>query len=99
MHQAAHYRDGAATLGMGKLGARLIVVGSNAPHYVYTVEIKPDALDLLTIENCQTLYVMKECRERNEWPGTPDAWTLIEPPASALIASTVIDMSSMEESE
>lgn len=89
MHQLAHYRSGCEANDLGVLGARLIVIHPLPPHYVYTLEIKSDALDLLAIENSQTLYAMKQCREADDWPGTPDQWTLIEPPASALIASAV----------
>lgn len=92
MHQLAHYRTGAEAVGLGTLGARLIVIHPQEPYFVYTLEIKPDALDLLAIENSQTLYALKTCREAETWPGTPDEWMLIEPPPSALIASTVLEM-------
>ena len=92
MHQLAHYRTGAEAVGLGVLGARLIVIHPQEPYFVYTLEIKPDALDLLAIENSQTLYALKTCREAETWPGTPDEWMLIEPPPSALIASTVLEM-------
>lgn len=91
MHQLAHYRSGCAANGLD-LGARLIVVHPVAPHFVYTLEVKPDALDLLAIENSQTLYALGQCRKANHWPGTPDEWTRIEPPPSALIASTVLEL-------
>ncbi len=91
LHQLAHYRTGAHALGLGWLGARIIVVSPTAPHFVYTVEIKPDALDLLAIENSQTIYALRQHRLADDWPGTPDEWKLIEPPPSALIANTVFD--------
>lgn len=91
MHQLAHYRTGCEAVGLGTLGARLIVVHPLEPHWVWLLEVKPDALDLLAIENSQTLEALRRCRLANDWPGTPDAWELIEPPASALIATTVLD--------
>lgn len=91
MHQLAHYRSGAEACGLGTLGARLIVVEPVAPHFVYTLEVKPDSLDLLAIENAQTVYALKQHREAGYWPGTPDEWVKIEPPPSALIANTVLD--------
>ena len=89
MHQLAYYRSGAQQCGLKILGGRLVVVTPTAPHFVYTLEVKPDALDLLQMENESTLAQLGQCRERNEWPGTPDVWALIEPPADALISSTV----------
>lgn len=91
MHQLAHYRTGASACGLGNLGARLVVVAPKDPHYVWACEVKPDALDLIAIENAQTIYALGEHRKANHWPGTPDEWTKIEPPASALIANTVLD--------
>lgn len=91
MHQAGHYRTGAEACGLGVLGSRLVVIGSREPFYVSCYEVKPDALDLIAIENAQTIYALGEHRKANHWPGTPDEWTKIEPPASALIANTVLD--------
>lgn len=91
MNQGAHYRTGAEACGLGTLGCRLVVIGSREPFYVSCYEIKPDALDLIAIENAQTVFALGQHRQANDWPGTPDAWTLIEPPASALIANTVLD--------
>lgn len=89
MHQLAHYREGAARLGLGTLGGRLIVVSSAAPFYVWTLEVKPDALDLLAIENSQTVKALSECRQSGVWPDSPDEWTPIEPPSSALIGNVL----------
>jgi hypothetical protein len=92
MHQLAHYRAGCEAVGLGRLGGRLIVIHPLEPHFVYLLEVKADALDLLAIENSQTLYALGVCRKANDWPGTDDGWQLIEPPPSALIASTVLEM-------
>lgn len=97
MHQLAHYREGASRLGLGTLGGRLIVVSSAAPFYVWTLEVKPDALDLLAIENSQTIAALSDCRESNRWPDSPDEWTPIEPPPSALIGGSVLDALTIEE--
>lgn len=91
MHQAAHYRAGAKACGLGDFGCRLVVVAPKDPHYVWTIEIKPDALDLIAIENAQTIFALGQHRRANDWPGTPDEWVKVEPPASALIANTVLD--------
>lgn len=97
MHQAAHYLVGAQTLGLDLRGARLVVVAPSPPHVVYTLEIKPDALDLLALENVATLQAMRECRIANEWPGSPDTWTKIEPPADANVAFGEMSIGATEE--
>lgn len=83
MHQLAHYRTGAIELGLPIKGGRLVVVDPAPPHFVYTLEVKQDALDLLEIENIQTVKMLRDCRVTNDWPGTPDEWVKVEPPASA----------------
>lgn len=83
MHQGAHYRTGAVEAGIGLVGSRLVVVEPVAPHFVYTLEVKPDALDLLEIENLDMLKQLRECRRSGNWPGPPDSWVKCEPPASA----------------
>jgi len=85
MHQVTHYRTGAMVLGLKVKGGRLVVVSPTEPHYVYCLEVKIDALDMLELENIATLKAMRECRERGEWEGTPESWVKIEPPASALV--------------
>lgn len=84
MHQLAHYRTGAMAAGLDMRGGRLVVVSPSEPHFVYTLEVKQDALDLLELENLATLEAMAECRRANDWPGTPQTWRLIEPPPTAL---------------
>lgn len=87
MHQLAHYRAGAQACGLPITGGRLVVVTPTAPHFVYTLEVKSDSLDLLQMENQSTLAMLGQCRERNEWPDTPNEWTPIEPPPNALFGS------------
>ena len=73
MHQLAHYRTGAEAVGLGVLGARLIVIHPQEPYFVYTLEIKPDALDLAwRLRTARRYYALKTCREAETWPGTPD---------------------------
>lgn len=84
MHQLAHYRTGAILHGLNISRGRLVVVEPDPPHFVWTLEVKTDALDLLEIENGETLKAMRDCRVKREWPGTPDEWTKIEPPAGSL---------------
>lgn len=83
MHQSAHYRTGAVELGMPVRGGRLVIVEPTAPHFVHLLEIKGDALDLIEIENVSTIKELRDCRIANVWPGTPEEWRKIEPPASA----------------
>lgn len=83
MHQLAHYRTGAIVLGLPVRGGRLVVVEPTAPHFVYTLEVKADALDLLEFDNIEALKALAVCRENNDFPGTPDEWIRIEPPAGA----------------
>jgi hypothetical protein len=85
MHQLAHYRTGAMALGLDVIGGRLVVVTPKEPHFVYTLEVKTEALNLLELENLATLRAMHECRVAGDWPGTPESWTLIEPPPNALV--------------
>lgn len=101
MAQSAHYVFGLRQLGLGaKRGGRLVVVHPKAPHHVYTVEIKSSALDILTLENVNTLRLMRVCREADDWPGTPDEWTPIAPPDYALqLTMGGLDLSDAEEGE
>lgn len=85
MHQLAHYRTGAILSGLDIRGGRLIVVSPSEPHFVHLLEVKTEALNLLELENLETLRLMGECRRKGEWPGTPDTWTKIEPPPTALV--------------
>lgn len=87
MHQLAHYRTGAILNGLDVSRGRLVVVEPDPPHFVWTLEVKRDALDLLELENGETLKAMAECRKANAWPGTPDEFVLIEPPAAAGLES------------
>lgn len=97
MHQLSHYRTGAQSLDMDIRGGRLVIVAPAPPHVVYTLEVKMDALDLLEIENISTLKALRECRLENSWPGTPDSWTKIEPPAAATDPFEEISLSSETE--
>lgn len=102
MHQLAHYRTGAAELGLKIRGGRLVVVEPSAPHFVYTLEVKVDALDLLELENIETLKAMRDCRVADEWPGTPAGWVKVEPPASAGLVdleSSLLDGNETEEAD
>lgn len=84
MHQLAHYRTGAIELGLPVHGGRLVVVEPTAPHFVYTLEVKSESLNMLEAENISTLAAMRECRLSGIWPGTPDDWKKVEIPANAL---------------
>lgn len=85
MHQSAHYRTGAIECGLRAITrGRLVVVDPTPPHFVFTMEVKPESLNALEWENIETLKALRECRQSNVWPGTPDDWKKIEVPAAAL---------------
>lgn len=85
MHQSAHYRTGAIEVGLRAIKhGRLVVVDPTPPHFIYTLEIKPDALNALEWENIETLKALRECRLSGSFPGTPDEWKKIDMPAAAL---------------
>lgn len=98
MHQSAHYRTGAIELGLPIIGGRLVVVDPAPPHFVYTLEIKRDALDLLEIENIETVKLLRDCRKSGVWEGTAERWIPVEPPASANM-DAMNDVALSEESE
>lgn len=80
MHQLAHYRTGAIVVGMPLIGGRLVVVDSSPPHFIHCLEVKVDALDLLELENIETLKALRECRLSGVWQDTSDEWLKVEPP-------------------
>lgn len=87
MHQLAHNRAGLRAAGEGVTRGRLIVISPKPPHdiHISLLEVKPDALDLLELENERTRAAIAECDRSGIWPGLPIGWQLIEPPVSALI--------------
>jgi hypothetical protein len=85
LHQLAHYRTGAIIRGLDIRDGRLIVVSPAPPHFVWCIEAKRDALDLLELQNIETVRALQAHADADSWPGTEDAWLKIEPPASALI--------------
>lgn len=93
MHQLAWYRTGARAVDGVTRACRIVAVSATAPHYVYLSEVKPDALDLLELDNARTLAALVECDRTGIWPDTPDTYALIEPPAWA------VDMTTTEEEE
>lgn len=84
MHQGAHYRTGAVEAGLGALGSRLVVVDPTPPHFVYTLGVETQALDVLEWENIETLRKLRECRLSGSYPGTPEEWKKIKLPESVL---------------
>lgn len=83
-HQLAHYRAGLNENGVAVRTGRILAVHPDAPHYVYCVEARVADLDVMALENERTLVAMKECREADDWPDTPNEWTRIEIPQYAL---------------
>lgn len=96
MHQAAHYRTGARAAGVLVNGCRLVVVHPQPPHPVYLIELKENDLDLLALENAETVRRLAECDRAGKWPGTSDVWETIDLPASALTASLGLIEPTME---
>lgn len=86
MHQAAFYRVGLRAVGVAIEGARLVVVHPAPPHPVFLVDLKPNDLDVLALENAETIRRMVACRDANHWPGTPEEWQSIDLPPAALAA-------------
>jgi exodeoxyribonuclease VIII len=83
-HQGAHYRTGAVEVGIGLVGSRLVVVDPVAPHFVYTLDVDTEALDVLEWENMETLRKLRECRTTGAYPGTPEGWKRIKLPGNVL---------------
>lgn len=92
MHQLAFHRHVYRLCGKDVHGGRVVVIGPKAPHHLKTfcVEVKPDVLDLLAIENEMALSKIRECRVSGSWPGTPDDWVKVDLPPSALSESLVL---------
>lgn len=84
-HQLAHYRDGLAFEDGKTRGGRLVLINPEPPHAVYLIEVKPDTLDLLSLENERAVARIAECERSGVWPGTPDEWTKVDLPAAALV--------------
>lgn len=95
MHQLAHYRAGMEALGEKVKGCRIVAISPKAPHFVVCAEVKDAALDMMTLDNDAALGRMAACVARNEWPGTPDDWIKIDPPATAL--ADLVGMANFEE--
>ncbi len=91
LHQLAHYRSGLQASGLNVCGGRIVAVHPDAPHYVYCVEAKEADLDLLALENENTVRDLKACREAGHFPGTPDEWTRIAIPQFAIQESVALN--------
>lgn len=93
MHQLAHNRDGLRANGHQVKGGRLVVIGPKPPQSlrVFTLEVKDATLDMLAMENDETVKAMRACRLANDWPGVPQGWKKIEMPPAAL-AEMVVGM-------
>ena len=83
-HQSAHYRAGLRANGVQCRTGRIAAINPAAPHYIWLVEAREGDLDILALENANTLRQMRECREAGVWPDTPDQWDRIELPQYAL---------------
>lgn len=84
MHQLAHGRTGLRAIGVPVKAGRLVVVAPKAPHYVYCVEVKESALDVLALESEGTLQRLKDCRASGVFPDTPNEWDRVDVPQYAL---------------
>lgn len=102
MHQLAHYRAGLNALGHPVRKGRLVVIGPKPPQQfrVYCLEVKEAVLDVIAMENERTLAQLRDCRETNTWPGTPDEWKKVEAPPSALMSVVAaVDFGAAEEGD
>jgi len=81
-HQLAHYRSGLRANGINVDFGRIVCIGQEAPYPVHLLEIDADTLDLLALDNEKTCDRIAECELSGVWPGTPDTWTRILPPAN-----------------
>lgn len=97
MHQQSHYRTGAVLNGIDIRHGCLVMVEPTPPHFVYTFEVKVDALDLLELENVETLRQLRECRLADDFPGTEERWSLIEPPPASLVGLGDVTLLEQEE--
>lgn len=97
MHQSAYYRAGLRELGVEIEAGRLVVIHPKPPQSlkVYCVEIKAATLDMLAFENNETVASLQKCRVAGAWAGTPDSWSKVEAPPSAL--AELLNLSDVEE--
>ena len=83
-HQLAHYRSGLNANGVEVRTGRIIAIHPDAPHYVHCIEARIQDLDVMALENENTLKAMRACGIAGEWPGTPDTFERVEIPQYAL---------------
>lgn len=100
VHQLAHYRTGLRSLGVLIKTGRIVAVDTEPPHYVYCVEFRESDLDVLAMENEQTVLAMQRCEAAGEWPDTPDKFERIEIPQYAIDEQThALDLTGATEVE
>jgi exodeoxyribonuclease VIII len=75
--QAAHYLDGAQSVGMPALGFRWIVVEKSAPHGVMLYEASPEtvAAGMEQVREARARLALSEMF--GDWPGYPADWQVI----------------------
>jgi hypothetical protein len=79
--QAAYYIDLCRLVGIDKSDFVFIVVEKEAPHATAVYSLSQDAIDLGRMEYQRDLAAVRECTEKNQWPGFTEEITVIGLPA------------------
>lgn len=79
--QAAYYIDLCKLVGIDKSDFVFIVVEKEAPYACAVYSLSQDAIDLGRLEYQRDLALVRECTEKNQWPGFTDEITVIGLPA------------------
>jgi len=79
--QAAYYIDLCRLVGIDKSDFVFIVVEKEAPYATAVYSLSQEAIDLGRLEYQRDLAAVRECTEKNRWPGFTDEITVIGLPA------------------
>lgn len=81
-HQLAFYRAGLAANGVEVRHVRIVAINPSEPELrMSLIELDPNGLDLIALENESTLLGIAECVANDFWPGAPVEWRRTELPA------------------
>lgn len=88
MHQLAHARSACRAAGFAVAIGRLVVIAPKPPQALklWCLEVSEHNLDVLQLDNENTARDMKVFHDSGVWPGTPEEWIEVEPPADNLLA-------------
>ena len=79
--QAAYYIDLCRLVGIDKSDFVFIVVEKEAPYATAVYSLSQEAIDIGRLEYQRDLNKVRECTEKNHWPGFTDEITVIGLPA------------------